>query len=333
MVFMNVFILLLQSMLVLLLLTEGESISAKLLLSTLRTDNSKTIKKDDEISATTATPISLQGETKATQQLSPGNNNRWSLHGKRIIVTGGTLGIGRAIVEEVAALGASVFTCARNEEKLTECLTGWKALGYDVQGCVADVSTEDGRHSLVDAVHHHWSSHPIDGLINNVGTNIRKRAIEYSEDEYDRIMHTNLKSSFLLTQCFYDQLRKGRVGAAVINIGSVAGGCQTAIRSGVIYAMTKAAIAQMTYNLACEWAQHNIRVNTIAPWYIDTPLVQAVLEDPEALQLIHERTPLGRIGTPNEVSGLAAFLCMDTASYITGQIIAVDGGFLRKGFF
>jgi Tropinone reductase 1 len=105
------------------------------------------------------------------------------------------------------------------------------------------------------------------------------------------------------------------------------------MRSGVVYAMTKAALSQMCYNLACEWADDGIRVNTIAPWYINTPLVQPVLTNPELFNLVIQRTPMKRIGEVDEVSSLAAFLCMDHASYITGQVIAVDGGFLRNGFF
>jgi len=97
--------------------------------------------------------------------------------------------------------------------------------------------------------------------------------------------------------------------------------------------MTKAAMTQMTYNMACEWAKDGIRVNTVAPWYIDTPLARPVLNDPVALKAILDRTPMGRVGRPAEVGAVAAFLCMDASSYITGQSIAVDGGFLRAGFF
>ena len=95
--------------------------------------------------------------------------------------------------------------------------------------------------------------------------------------------------------------------------------------------MTKAAMTQMTYNMACEWAKDGIRVNTVAPWYIDTPLARPVLNDPVALEAILDRTPMGRVGRPAEVGAVAAFLCMDASSYITGQSIAVDGGFLRAG--
>lgn len=105
------------------------------------------------------------------------------------------------------------------------------------------------------------------------------------------------------------------------------------MRSGVVYAMTKAAMAQMSYNLACEWAKDNIRVNTIAPWYINTPLVKPVLSDATLLATVIQRTPMGRVGQPEEVSSLAAFLCLDSAAYISGQVVAVDGGLLRNGFF
>ena len=97
--------------------------------------------------------------------------------------------------------------------------------------------------------------------------------------------------------------------------------------------MTKAAMSQFTYNLACELAEDRIRINTIAPWYIDTPLAAPVLNNPELLQQVLNRTPFKRVGQPEEVSSIAAFLCMDGSSYISGQTIGVDGGFLRNCFF
>jgi Tropinone reductase 1 len=115
----------------------------------------------------------------------------------------------------------------------------------------------------------------------------------------------------------------------MINIASVAGSID--IQSGPPYGMTKAAIIQLAKHLAVEWAQDNIRVNTVSPWYIDTPLAQPVLTDPERLKKIIERTPMKRVGQPEEIASLVAFLAMDKSSYITGQNINVDGGMMSKG--
>ena len=118
-------------------------------------------------------------------------------------------------------------------------------------------------------------------------------------------------------------------GASVVNMASVAG--LTHLCTGTPYAMSKAALIQMTRNLAVEWAGRGIRVNAVAPWYIDTPLARQVLDDPEYRRAVLDRTPMGRIGEPAEVAAAVAFLCMPAASYITGQCLNVDGGFSVNG--
>ena len=117
---------------------------------------------------------------------------------------------------------------------------------------------------------------------------------------------------------------------SVVNVGSVSG--VTHVRTGAVYGMTKAAMHQMTRNLAVEWAEDGIRVNSVAPWYIRTRRTSVKLADPEYLDDVLLRTPMGRVGEPEEVAGAIAFLCMPAASYITGECVAVDGGFLRYGF-
>jgi Tropinone reductase 1 len=127
----------------------------------------------------------------------------------------------------------------------------------------------------------------------------------------------------------YPLLKKsGR--ASILNISSVAG--LTSLKTGSPYAITKAGIIQLTKNLAAEWAVDGIRVNAIAPWYIKTPLTEALLNKPDFLKSVLDRTPMKRVGEPREVASAAAFLCSDAASYITGQCIAVDGGFSVYGF-
>jgi Tropinone reductase 1 len=184
-------------------------------------------------------------------------NQRWMLTDKNVLVTGGSKGIGLAVVREFCNLGANVFTCARNRQDLETALESLRAEGIDnVSGVVADISTVEGREYLIKSCGAIFSK--LDCLINNVGSNIRKPMIEYSSSEYDYIMRTNLESAFYLSQGFHSLLRRAGK-ASVVNIGIVAGGCSTSIRSGCIYAMTKAAMCQMTANLACEWAQDNIR--------------------------------------------------------------------------
>jgi Tropinone reductase 1 len=207
----------------------------------------------------------------------------WRLDSKTALVTGGTKGIGAAIVTQLASLGCRVLTCSRNGEELVSCLREWNELhGLDVHGIVADVSTAEGREILRQEIETKFDG-KLDVLVNNVGTNIRKKTVEYTNDDYDYIMRTNLQSVYELTKICYPYLNKvtssddNKITSSIVHIGSVAG--VTCIKSGTIYAMTKAAMGQLTGNLACEWGPSGIRVNCVAPWYINTPLAQQVLKD------------------------------------------------------
>ncbi len=246
-------------------------------------------------------------------------DKRWTLKGSVMLVTGASKGIGKGIKDEFIQLGATVVAAARDISSLTET--------DKLFPVKADVTSNSDINALFELIDKKFGR--LDGLINNVGTNIRKKTTEYSDNEIDFIFRTNLHSTFNFCRIFYPLLIKSD-SPAIVNISSVAG--LNHVRTGAVYGMTKAALNQLTKNLACEWADKPIRVNTVAPWYINTPLAAEVLRNKDYLDEVLSRTPMGRIGEIDEVSSLVAFLCMPASSYITGQTIAVDGGFSVYGF-
>ena len=257
------------------------------------------------------------------------SGNNWRLEGKRALVTGASRGIGAAVAASLVERGAGVHLVARDEQGL-ERAAGWlgdRFEGARVDFTPCDVAQADERDRLLEAVR--ASGAGLDVLVNNVGTNLRRPALEYSGAEYRAIMATNLDSCFELSRLCHPLLAAAG-HAAVVNIASVAG--LTHLRTGAPYAMSKAAMIQLTRNLAVEWASDGIRVNAIAPWYIDTPLARQVLEDDDYRRRVLERTPMGRVGDSAEVGDVAAFLCLPAAGYVTGQCLAVDGGFTVYGF-
>lgn len=251
---------------------------------------------------------------------------KWDLQGKRALITGATKGIGKAIAEEFLELGAEVMIVARNEKDVLELVRLWQAENRLVTGVAGDVSKEGDRGRIRAAVEERWGA--LDVLVNNVGTNLRKNLVEYVEEEYRQIFDVNLFAAVELCRLCHPYLLRGD-SPSVVNVASVAGSVD--VGSGAPYGMTKAALIQLSRNLAVEWARFGIRVNAISPWYTDTPLVEKVLQQPDRLKRIVDRTLLNRVAQAEEVAAAAAFLAMDRASYITGQNLVIDGGMAAKG--
>jgi tropinone reductase I len=253
----------------------------------------------------------------------------WRLHGQTALVTGASKGIGLACARELGALGADLLLVARDGDHL-EQVRGELAEelpDIEVRAFAADLAQREQRLDVFD-----WIADlgvPLSLLVNNVGGNRIKGALEYADDELRELFELNLFSAFDMCRLAHPNLVQ-HAHAAIVNIGSVSGIVH--VRTGVGYGMSKAALHQMTRNLACEWADDGIRINAVAPWYIRTQRSEPALADVDYLDEVLEHTPMQRIGEPEEVAAAVAFLCLPVASYITGEVIAVDGGFLRYGF-
>ncbi|MEO8672006.1 MAG: SDR family oxidoreductase [Tahibacter sp.] len=254
---------------------------------------------------------------------------RWRLDGRCALITGASKGIGYACARELAGLGADILLVARDELHLEQVRADLSEdfPESEVLAFAADLSEREQRLEVFDWIADLDLSLSI--LVNNVGTNVRKPLLDYTEADLRFLIDTNLISAFELCRLAHAQLAE-HGNAAIVNIGSVSG--LTHVRTGAPYGMSKAALHQLTRNLACEWAEDGIRVNAVAPWYIRTQRSEAALADTEYLEEVLERTPMRRIGEPEEVAAAVAFLCLPASSYVSGECIAVDGGFLRFGF-
>lgn len=237
------------------------------------------------------------------------------------------MGIGRSAAEEFLALGAEVLVVARRQDGIDDFLDVCASNGWKGYGLSADLEKEQERLKIVDWVKQHWNA--LDILVNNVGTNIKKPILELSFEEMSHVMNVNAAVAFQLSQRCYEWLQASD-NASIINVGSIASQ-KTVTNTTAIYSMSKAAMAELTNYLAVTWGRDGIRCNIVHPWYIRTPRVAKVVNDPEKYAKVLGRTPLGHIGEPEDVGRTIAFLAMPASKFINGVNLNIDGGFSQLG--
>lgn len=242
------------------------------------------------------------------------------LKGKNCLVTGGSRGIGRTIAEQLASLGANVaITYARSVDAAKEVVEAIEEHGVKGKEYQADAVDFAKAEEVISSVFDEWGS--LDVLINNAGITRDNLILRMNEEQWDEVIDTNLKSVFNYSKAATKPMMRAKKGS-IINIGSVVGISGNAGQSN--YSASKAGIIGFTKSFAKELASRNIRANVVAPGYILTEMTGQL--DEKVLESIKKETPLGRAGNPEEVSNVVAFLASDLSSYITGEVIRVDGG-------
>jgi NAD(P)-dependent dehydrogenase (short-subunit alcohol dehydrogenase family) len=248
----------------------------------------------------------------------------FQLTGKTAMVTGASRGIGEAIAKGFAGAGADLILVSRNMAALKTVSKEIEALGRKALPLAADLGKPE---TIQEATDKAVKAFPrIDILVNNAGISpVLKKTEELALSQWEEIIRVNLTGTFLFCQSVGKiMIRQG--GGNIINMVSV--GAVVGFPRQVAYCATKGGILQLTRVLAIEWARHTIRVNAIGPSYLETELTKGMRESKAISQNLLQRTPLGRFGKPDEVVGAALYLASEASSYVTGQIIFVDGGWL-----
>jgi NAD(P)-dependent dehydrogenase (short-subunit alcohol dehydrogenase family) len=250
----------------------------------------------------------------------------FSLKDKVAVVLGGTSGIGQAIGRGYAMAGATVVSSSRDQAKVDAEAKELEALGARTLRHPSDVQDRASMESLCEAVIAAFGR--VDVLMVTSGALVKSPSAELSEADFTRIVDINLNGSFRANQVFGRRMIARQAGS-IINIASMTS--FVSFNEVAAYAASKSGVVMLTKSLAAEWAKHNVRVNAIAPGVFRTPLNTRALDIPERLAAIVGRTPMGRVGKVEELVGAAIYLASDASAFVTGHVLAVDGGFLAKG--
>jgi len=249
-----------------------------------------------------------------------------NLDGKTVIVTGAGRGIGRTLALGLASAGANIVAVSRTQEQVDEVAAEIKEMGREALSLSVDVTKMADLDNMVKKTIEQFGT--VDVLVNNAGVTKKIPAEELTEEDWDVVMDTNLKGMFFCAQKVGKKMIKQEKGS-IVNLASV--GSKVAISNSVAYCGSKGGLLQITKVLAVEWAKYNVRVNGVGPAYIETPLLTWIKDQPDVYSKITNRTPMGRMGKPEEILGAVQYLASDAASYVTGETIFVDGGLLSYG--
>jgi NAD(P)-dependent dehydrogenase (short-subunit alcohol dehydrogenase family) len=247
----------------------------------------------------------------------------FDVRGKVALITGGGSGLGRAIALGFARERMYVLVTDVNGQTAGETLTMIEKEGGFGEAHPLDVTSRNDIEKLVERTV--LAGRTIDVLVNSAGLAIRGTALEYADSDWDKIIAVNLKGTFLCCQ-IVGRTMAGQKSGKIINLASI--GAFIAYPGSIAYLASKGGVMQLTKGFAVELARSNVQVNAIAPSLFETPMVRGTRSDEQSLRYFTERTPIGRLGQPQEVVGAAIFLASDETSMITGHTLAVDGGFL-----